>query len=52
METLKTQLVEITPMTGFVPHSVYLLDIHYFEHLPNLTTKINYFADLKKNRHF
>ena len=44
--------MEVTPMINIDPHIVYHFGYPLFLHLPDLTTKVNYFDDLKKNRRF
>ena len=39
-------------MTSTDPHSVSILDIHYFDPYLDLITKVNSLDDLNKNRHF
>ena len=47
-----SERMEVTPMIDIDPHNVYHFGYPLFLALPHLTTTVNSFDDLKKNRHF
>ena len=44
--------MEVTSMICIDPHSVYHFEYLLFLFSPDLTTEVNFFDDLNKNRHF